>query len=496
MIATEVQSQVQRELTFKVKHIQEQIKQTWHVDVSYAKAWNARRIAIERLYGTWQSNFDALPKYIAELVRANPGTVVEWRHSPTGSTNIETFKYVFWAFSPCIRAFVRCLPVVFVDGTHLKGSYSGKLLVANTKNANGQLLALAFALVDEESNESWEWFLQNFQTHIGSQRPGDLCIISDRHQGIINAVSNMNGWHHRYCLRHVCSNVMSRFKNRRVKRLCWTIGSTTQASRYSYGIRQIKDEEPEAWPYLKDIGLDKWTLRHDTQHRRWGNLTTNPAESMNNVLGMARMLPIRALIDHTFTYTRDQFVTQFRNASTWAPPLARQMWKIFQRRERASTAHTVAVYHERRGLYTVSTNERNGNGEYTYTVTFGQNKCTCGTWQNHRFPCSHAIAVCGYREEQALGLMSKKYTTRTWQHQYDAALVPLRDVHYWAEANWQIQADYTKLVTHRGRRRTRRYRNEMDESSNPRSAQGRQPGRCGICNGLGHNRKTCPTLNE
>nr|XP_043614508.1 uncharacterized protein LOC122586586 [Erigeron canadensis] len=193
MIASEILSQVREDLTLKVRQIQAQVKTTFNVDVSYAKAWNARRLAIERLYGTWPSNFDALPKYVAELQRANPDTVVEWLHSPTSLSHIHTFKFVFWAFGPTIRAFQRCIPVIFVDGTHLKGNYKGKLLTVVTKNANGQLLSVAFALVDEESNESWGWFLNLFEEHVGSQRQGDLCIISDRHQGILNAVNQIDG---------------------------------------------------------------------------------------------------------------------------------------------------------------------------------------------------------------------------------------------------------------------------------------------------------------
>nr|XP_043625636.1 uncharacterized protein LOC122597068 [Erigeron canadensis] len=333
MIASEILSQVREDLTLKVRQIQAQVKTTFNVDVSYAKAWNARRLAIERLSGTWPSNFDALPKYVAELQRANPDTIVEWLHSPTSSSHIHTFKYVFWAFGPAIRAFQRCIPVIFVDGTHLKGSYKGKLLTVVTKNANGQLLSVAYGLVDEESNESWGWFLNLFEEHVGSQRQGDLCIISDRHQDILNAVSQIDGWHHRYCLRHVCSNVNSHFKNRRIKNLAWVIGSTSQSSKYTWAINTIKGEDDAVWPYLRNIGLEKWTLRHDSALRRWGNLTTNIAECQNNILGKARMLPIRALIESTFTWTRDHFVSQYRKASSWNPPLARKMWQVYQMRE-------------------------------------------------------------------------------------------------------------------------------------------------------------------
>nr|XP_043626186.1 uncharacterized protein LOC122597679 [Erigeron canadensis] len=423
MIASEILPNVREELTYKVRQIQAQVKATFNVDVSYAKA------------------------YVAELQRSNPDTAVEWLHSPTSSSHIQEFKFVFWAFGPAIRAFQRCIPVIFVDGTHLKGNYKGKLLTVVTKNANGQLLPVAFALVDEESNESWGWFLTLFQQHVASQRVGDLCIISDRHQGILNAVSQIEGWHHRYCLRHVCSNVNSHFKNRKIKNLAWVIGSTSQSSKYTWVVREIKGEDDDVWPYLRNIGLDKWTLRHDSGLRRWGNLTTNIAKCQNNILGKARMLPIRALIETTFTWTRDHFVNQYRRANSWNPPLTPKMWQVYQMRERASTGHRVEVFSERSGVYTVITNQRNAQGENTCNVVMAANRKKMLLW---------SLAA--------------------------------------SKVDWQIQGDPAKLVTHRGRRRTRRYRDEMNESSTSRSSTSRQQAGCGVCGQLGHNRKTCPEL--
>ena len=76
---------------------------------------------------------------------------MKWFHKPYGSSDVATFKYVFWAFRPAIAAFHLCRPVISVDGTHLKGSYKGKMLVAVTKDANNYILPLAYAIVDEET---------------------------------------------------------------------------------------------------------------------------------------------------------------------------------------------------------------------------------------------------------------------------------------------------------------------------------------------------------
>nr|KAJ0187554.1 hypothetical protein LSAT_V11C900494220 [Lactuca sativa] len=154
-ISSYILHSIEKDVAYPVKHIQSDIKNLLNIDVSYWKAWHGRRKAIETIYGTLESNFDELPKYIAALQASNPDTVVKWFHKPNDSSNVATFKYVFWAFGPAIDASRLCRPVIYVDGCYLKGSYKGKLLVVVTKDANNDILPVAYAIVDEESSHSW-----------------------------------------------------------------------------------------------------------------------------------------------------------------------------------------------------------------------------------------------------------------------------------------------------------------------------------------------------
>ncbi|XP_076931813.1 uncharacterized protein LOC143597104 [Bidens hawaiensis] len=227
-IATRIVHNMREDISYPIKQIRAFIKDQFHVDISYSKAWRARKEAIERIYGSWESNFRELPQYIAALQAANPGTVVEWLHAPARSSECHTFTYVFWVFGPSIKTFLHCMPVISVDGTYLKGSYRGKMLIAVTKNANKYVVPIAFAIVDEETVESWTWFFTQLWVHIAVHRGKKLCVISDRHKGIINALKNLQVWSensvHQFCLRHIRSNLMQKFKVSRLKKLCWIIG--------------------------------------------------------------------------------------------------------------------------------------------------------------------------------------------------------------------------------------------------------------------------------
>ncbi|GJX45203.1 hypothetical protein Tco_0261879 [Tanacetum coccineum] len=101
-----------------------------------------------------QSHSQGVMEFINALEATNPNTIVKWFHDPQSSPNVITFKFIFWAFGPAINAFRLCPPIICVDNAHLKGCYRGKLLVAVTKDANNNILLIAYAIVDEETAHS------------------------------------------------------------------------------------------------------------------------------------------------------------------------------------------------------------------------------------------------------------------------------------------------------------------------------------------------------
>ncbi|KAL0299098.1 UNVERIFIED_CONTAM: hypothetical protein Sradi_6569600 [Sesamum radiatum] len=216
--------------SYGIKHVIQNVKDQTGYDVPYQKAWYSLKMAREIIYGTWESSVQKLPKYLGTIQKYNPGTIVEWKHKGfQQSTGKYVMGYVFWAFKPCIDGFQFCRNIISVDGTHLYTKYKYKLLIAANMDGNQQVLPLAFAVVDEETYPSWKWFLQQLSRHVIRGRRG-MCLISDRHSGLIKAVRegldfvSPHGVH-RYCLRHVCSNFNSTIKNVVLKDLCWQAGS-------------------------------------------------------------------------------------------------------------------------------------------------------------------------------------------------------------------------------------------------------------------------------
>ncbi|KAL0352429.1 UNVERIFIED_CONTAM: hypothetical protein Scaly_1631600 [Sesamum calycinum] len=197
--------------SYGIKHVIQNVKDQTGYDVPYQKAWYSLKMAREIVYGTWESSVQKLPAYLGAIQKYNPGTIVEWKHK---------------GFQASTAA---------MDG-------------------NQQVLPLAFAVVDEETYPSWKWFLQQLSRHVIRGRRG-MCLISDRHGGLIKAVREGPDFvspHgvHRYCLRHVCSNFNSTIKNVVLKDLCWQAGSEYQLRKFNRIMDEIKKQDVKAFAYL------------------------------------------------------------------------------------------------------------------------------------------------------------------------------------------------------------------------------------------------------
>ncbi|KAK1370382.1 hypothetical protein POM88_036474 [Heracleum sosnowskyi] len=163
---------------YSVADIIRDMKHDHNVEVKYNKAWRSKEKALEIMRGNATESFVELYSYLYMLHTTNVGSVVELQ-----LTGNNCFLYVFVALNSSMKGWNYCLPVVVVDGTFLKSSYGGTLLVAATQDAGGKIFPLAFGVVDSENDMSWEWFFEKFRIAYG--RREYMVIVSDRHESII-----------------------------------------------------------------------------------------------------------------------------------------------------------------------------------------------------------------------------------------------------------------------------------------------------------------------
>ena len=107
-----------------------------------------------------------MPHFLAGLKDASLGTKYKLLVDDNYEWGTCTFKSVFWVFRPCIVGFKKCGPVISIDATHLNGKYKGRLMIEMATNANNKIYPVAFTVVENESTETWGWFLACIRTYV------------------------------------------------------------------------------------------------------------------------------------------------------------------------------------------------------------------------------------------------------------------------------------------------------------------------------------------
>jgi hypothetical protein len=94
------------------------------------------------------------------------------------------FSSFYFYFEGCKKGFTYgCRPFIGVDGCHLKTKYGGQLLIAVGRDPNDQYFPLAFGVVENETKESWKWFIQLLMEDLGTDNR--YVFISDQQKVIL-----------------------------------------------------------------------------------------------------------------------------------------------------------------------------------------------------------------------------------------------------------------------------------------------------------------------
>ncbi|KAH0720533.1 hypothetical protein KY285_005343 [Solanum tuberosum] len=158
MIASVLPTDIEKMPRFPIKDSQTAVLKAYVISISRRKGYLDRKRAFEKVYGTWEGSFSEFLRFMKALKHFNPGTIVEWKTKQRVDVIEDVFDYVLWNFKPCIDGFVFCRPVISIDGTHVYGKYDIKLLIAIATDGNDSILPLAFAIVVNESMETWTLF--------------------------------------------------------------------------------------------------------------------------------------------------------------------------------------------------------------------------------------------------------------------------------------------------------------------------------------------------
>ncbi|XP_052117548.1 uncharacterized protein LOC107487537 [Arachis duranensis] len=285
--------------SIKVKSVIAEVQSKFNYTISYRKAWLAKEKAVESIFGGWEASYEALPIWFEAMCHKEPSAVVHFETMPAYQgddlvPNICVLHRVFWSCYPCIRAFRHCKPIVQVNETHLYEKYKGCLLIAVSQDGNNNIMPIAFHVVTRDG----------------------VGLISDQHDSIRAAIARSNGaWSppkafHMFCIRHIESSFLRKFKAPYLQKLIVNIGYSRTVREFETRYQRLRERGEAYTNWLDRIPREQYALAFDGEYR-WGHMTTNLMECINSVLKRARNLPVTALVKATF-YRLNELFTQKR----------------------------------------------------------------------------------------------------------------------------------------------------------------------------------------
>jgi hypothetical protein len=286
-----------------------------------------------------------LPALFNAIKAKNLGMHYEYIPKPNEWRNGREIFRAFWCFSQCVEAFRHCRPVLSIDGTFLLVKYNGTLLVAIPCDADNALVPLAFALVERENRDSWSWFLRLVRIDVVG--PGrEVGVITDRHQGILNAVQEQipgyTPMHHRWSTRHLAENLLQKDRSKANFPLFEEVCRQLEVSFFEDKLKELKDAtntEGKNWIAGLLREPQKWTRAYDEGGWRFEFHTSNMVGSFNSVLKGIRGMPVNAIV--TFTFYRLVAWFNDRHAQAKVTQTRGQRWPPKPTAERELGLHLV-----------------------------------------------------------------------------------------------------------------------------------------------------------
>ena len=269
------------------------------VQITYSKAYRAKEVTMKQINGSHEESYAKLRQYCEDIVNTNPASTAFIEAIDDGK-----FKRMFVSFGAAAKGFVHCVPILGLDGTHLKSKYLGILLSATSIDALGSLFPIAHAVVDTENDTNWLWFLTILRESViepnapAFVEEGHLVLLSDRQKGLLDGVKNVFPTNpHGYCLRHLEDNFHKVFKNVELKKLLWNVARATDEDTYKSALTDMTKIDSKSIPWLLEHADPKHWAELLFNGERYGHLTSNIAESLNSWLLNARELPILPLFE-------------------------------------------------------------------------------------------------------------------------------------------------------------------------------------------------------
>jgi hypothetical protein len=383
------------------------------------------------------------------------------------------------------------------------------LYIASAKTALNHIYPVAFAIMNANENEAgWEWFLQQLRSSLPMlimDHPKPYVpykyytFISDRQKGLINALEKVfPGNHSCFCSIHIARNC-ERLVGSKVAKYVHSLSKTFSHREATELMRKVEQISKKVRNYLEKTTANQWRstswLDDPSLPPRYGIVTSNMSESMNNMFEKARSGSWLYSVDTILGIMLKHIDNQRMEVHGKEGVIERVKASLVERWENC-IGYKVIEVQEGANKFAIQYDITSaGQSPTRYVVDVGRRSCDCGQWQEHGVPCIHAIAFFRLHQKKALAYILSEDVDG--QYTYDSMRALLKDnIHpvcmdsLSPDLTTRPPIPSTKRST--GRPKKKRIRKRSRFAHSPEQS----PIVCSRCKQKGHNVRTCIYRSE
>jgi hypothetical protein len=483
---------------------------TENMDITYMQGHFVLSKQKESAHAVSTEGYQKLVPYLKEFVRLNPGSA--------GITELDDDNHldrVFVCPSIMQRSLMHVRPVMSLDAAHLKTTGGGGILyMASVKSACNHLYPVALAITSENENkDGWIWFLQNLQAslpvlevpHPKEGVPYHLfTFISDRQKGLLEALKEVFPNNHScYCAVHIARNVEAGYGGPKQSKYVLTLAKTFSLSEAQ---KLLAAMSASARAYVEAIQQPQWRstawLQDEALPPRYGIVTSNMSESLNSMFERARDVHWKASIHIMLSKMVERIAQLSEKYEHKTGVIDEVVGRLQYYWEHCAGLVVYSMKDEERSLYTVFSQSGGLVDEDVVGFNFNvaTKSCDCGLWQEHGYPCIHAVAYykkyLNYNLDQVTNEVDCKYTYDNESCLFEKNFLIVCDAKI--EGDETVLTPIWKKKKKAGRTKKKRYR-KRSVVFGGYSSSASAKGKCTGCGKPGHNVRTClvrATLRE
>ncbi|XP_009605687.2 uncharacterized protein LOC107802797 [Nicotiana tabacum] len=405
------------------------------VQVTLSQCRRAKKKALALIDGDINAQYKVLWNYCNEIRRTNPNTSVYMKFVENEVPDKpKRFQRIYICFSSCKEGFKSgCRRIIGVDGCWLKGPiYGTQLLTAVGLDPNNNIFPIAYAIVEKERKESWEWFLNYLKLDLDIDNYGTWTFMSDKQKGLIKAFNEVLPYvSHLFCVRHLHNNFKrTGFSSISLRNALWKAAKATTVKWFEDCMVDIFDIDSEAVHWLKKKSPTEWSKSHFFETVKYDTLLNNMCECFNSMIIEARDKLIITLLEKLRYHLMTRMQANRDKGTKWNDGDICPRIKNVLHKNQAKAAEFITRKSNEWNYEIIGASIMNN-----WDVDLLNRKCSCRKWDLTGISCKHAIAAIWAKHDDINSYVDDCYKVETYRMIYAFSILPMNGQEMWPKSN-------------------------------------------------------------